>query len=140
MPEFCLDMGGAEGAAGFNTLDEFTRGFIEAIFFTETGFPENGELEHATFAEVAPEALRLVARETEYWQRANHALLGEAYVRGYMPQQAGRDLWLAQNRHGTGFWDRDILSAENLGARLANAAGHNTIEMYRGDDGRLYLD
>ena len=140
MPEFCLNMGGAEGAARFATLDEFTRGFLEALFFTETGFPENGDMESATFAEVAPEALRLVARETEYWQRVDWEALREAYARGYTPQQAGRDLWFTQNWHGTGFWDREILRAENLGSRLTNAAGRNAIEMYRGDDGRLCLD
>ena len=36
MPEFQLDLGTQQSAAAFNALDAFTRGYLEAAFFTET--------------------------------------------------------------------------------------------------------
>lgn len=57
MPEFILDKGTLEAARVFQHLDAFTQGYIEAAFFTETGYLENGDLEDATFADLALSAV-----------------------------------------------------------------------------------
>ena len=56
---------------------------------------------------------------------------------GWGPEQAGHDLWLTRNGHGTGFWDRGY---GNVGDRFANIA--RTMggqDVYVGDDGMAYL-
>lgn len=142
MPEFILDMGSAEGAATFNRLDAFTQGYIEAAFFTETGTGDDAErdLEHATIAELAPDALATIVADCAAWQAANAALLEEAYARGYTPEQAGQDLWYTSNGHGVGFWDRAALDAGSLGNRLSDACRGGESHLYRGDDGLVHIE
>lgn len=56
---------------------------------------------------------------------------------GISLEQAGHDFWLTRNRHGAGFWDRDL---GDIGQALSDAAhdfGEQTL--YVGDDGVLYL-
>ena len=43
MPEFVLDLGAPEAAEAYNALDAFTQGYVEAMFFAETGYEENVE-------------------------------------------------------------------------------------------------
>ena len=51
-------------------------------------------------------------------------------------EQAGHDLWLTRNHHGTGFWDRGL---GVIGHRLNNAANaFGECDLYVGDDGRVY--
>lgn len=59
---------------------------------------------------------------------------------GWTPEQAGHDLWLTRNGHGTGFWDRDR-KVEKLGELLSNYAermGEQYVVV--GDDGWIYLE
>lgn len=139
MPEFILDTGSPDGARTFSTLDPFTRGYVEALFFTSTGTGDDGELEHATFAELADEALEQIAIDCRRFQLDNTALLQIAYAMrsDYDATCAGRDLWFTRCGHGVGFWDRDLGS---IGDKLADAARkYGSRDLYRGDDGSLYL-
>jgi hypothetical protein len=50
----------------------------------------------------------------------------------------GHDFWLIRNRHGAGFWDRELGA---LGDRLTDAAqAYGESYLYVGDDGRVYVD
>lgn len=76
--------------------------YIEAIYFTETGDgdqpPNTAELTPLSKAQAyidcrnflwgATEALQVPERQIDW-------------------SQAGHDLWLTRNGHGTGFWDRE---------------------------------
>lgn len=141
MPEFILEMGDANSARAYQKLDAFTRGYIEAAFFTETGYEENGDLETASFGEIEGASLGDIIEDCRAWQEANHGLLERAYARNYTAEQAGRDYWFTRNHHGVGFWDRSELDADDLGKALSNAA-HTTGEVYvaRGDDGAIYFE
>lgn len=56
---------------------------------------------------------------------------------GMSPQGIGHDLWLTRNRHGAGFWDRGL---GLVGERLSDIARlMGTVDIYVGDDGRLYF-
>jgi hypothetical protein len=111
MPEFILDRGSHEASKRFEALDEFTQGYIEAMFFTETGYPENEELEHASFGEMAPETVARCVADCAAFCTANQADLNEAYDQNkisYGAMQAGRDYWFTRNGHGVGYWDRGL--------------------------------
>ena len=148
MTQFILDMGSPQGAATYAALDLFTRGYIEAAFFTETGDGDDAErdLEHASVAELAPDALARAVRDCAAFQAEAAKPLWSAYnLRNYEPEQAGRDFWLTRNGHGAGFWDRPEL--ESFGAEIgsigetlsAHARRAGSCDLYRGDDGQIYF-
>lgn len=56
-------------------------------------------------------------------------------------EQLGHDLWLTQNRHGVGFWDRFYGDEEGEaeGRRLTDIAHKvGEFDLYIGDDGEIY--
>ena len=58
------------------------------------------------------------------------------YLKTYDAAQFGHDFWLTRNRHGAGFWDRDL---GGLGAQLTDAAHTmGEVYLYVGDDGYVY--
>lgn len=143
MPEFILDHGTPEAARAFAQLDAFTQGYIEAMFFTDASDPDDGDLQDATTAELAPDTLAQIVAECSDFQTRHAALLAQAYAcADYGPEQAGRDFWFTRNGHGAGFWDRDQL--DELGDALSELCGwrapaFHEINLYRGDDGKVYL-
>jgi len=138
MPEFVLDHGTRETAQRFAKLDEFTQGYIEALFFTDTGTGDDGELEHATVDDLAPSAWHKIKLICAAFQEANQTLLDAAYAcDDYNERRAGNDLWYTENGHGVGYWDRDL---GDIGDKLTDAAERHERGFYRGDDGLLYLD
>lgn len=54
---------------------------------------------------------------------------------GSVMEHAGHDYWLTRNGHGCGFWSRDL---GELGDRLTSAAGLSEVDLYVGDDGKVY--
>lgn len=54
----------------------------------------------------------------------------------YSYDQAGHDLWLTENGHGTGFWDRGL---NEVGNKLTNLSENNEQYIYVGDNGKLYI-
>lgn len=54
----------------------------------------------------------------------------------YSYSQAGHDLWLTENGHGAGFWDRDI---GDIGEKLTDLAGNKETYIWVGGDGALYI-
>lgn len=146
MPEFIMPTRGRvaiEGAEhimgatlGWENLDAFTQGYIEAMFFTDASSADDGDLENATFADIAPQFLASIIADCQRFQTEALALLETAYSEhDYDESQAGRDYWYTRNGHGVGFWDRGL---GDLGDKLSDAAGHSTIDIYRGDDGQVY--
>lgn len=137
MPEFILDHGSPEGSRTFASLDTFTQGYVEAMFFTSTGTRDDDDLEHATFGELSAEAIDRIKRDCETFQAAHADTLAKIYENStYDAADMGRNFWYSRNGHGTGFWDRDLGAT---GDALHNACRYQTVDLYRGDDGRLYL-
>ncbi len=138
MPEFIMPLENRKDVETFNSLPKFTQGYIEAMFFTECY--SGGDLEGATFAELAPETLAAVKQDCAAFIAANRADLDEAIdtgrIDGYNEQSAGRDYWYTRNGHGVGFWDRGL---GEIGDKLSNAARYSEVNLYRGDDELLYL-
>lgn len=125
----------------YNDLSDFSRGYVDAIFFTECHC-DNEELEEKGFLDFAPETLKRIEADCAAFEMNNAQALATAYEmhENYTPEQAGQDFWLTRNGHGTGFWDRGL---GETGEELTNACGHGTrwpsLDLYAGDDGKLYL-
>jgi hypothetical protein len=148
MPEFNFDLGSRDAARAYNALDDFTQGYIGAMFFTDGSDPDDRNLEHATFAELAPGAqaivaelapgaLRQIVADCARFQAVNRADLDEATdngrIKGYDDKAAGRDFWFTRNHHDVGFWDRGF---GEVGRKLTNAShAFGEVSLYRSDDG-----
>ena len=55
--------------------------------------------------------------------------------------QFGHDFWLTRNGHGAGFWDRhygDSVEASAGDELSALARPYGTVDLYVGDDGKVY--
>lgn len=137
MPEFKLNIGSFEDGETFAYLDSFTQGYIEGAFFTI-----DEDLADFAFSDLAPETLAEIISDCADFQKANEALLQRAYDMGeaqghYHAQRAGTDYWFTRNRHGAGFWDRDL---GEVGDELTDAAHKDgETDLYLGDDKKLYL-
>ena len=134
MPEFVLDQGAQ--SARFASLDAFTQGYIEAMFFTAD--EEIGE--GAGLDDLSSAAWGRIRQDCCAFQEGAAHLLELAYGHesGYEPMQAGRDFWYTRNGHGTGFWNRGL---GRIGRDVAKwtTFWFSGCSLYRGDDGELYL-
>ena len=137
MPEFQMPLG--DKIDDFNSLDPFVQGYIEAMFFTNTGTADDEDLEDVSFADLSPCAVDTIKSECKYWVMKHAQLLAAAYKReGCDEDAAGRDYWYTRNGHGVGYWDREALDADGLGDKLADAARYSERYIYRGDEGKVY--
>lgn len=142
MPEFILDHGTPDASKLFRGLDAFTQGYIECMFFTDTGSPDDAKenLEDATFADLAPSSLDAIKSDCAEFQELNADLLDQAYAMrdSYDAAHAGRDFWLTRNGHGAGFWSSDL---GPVGDELSvRASLYGELYVMRGDDGRVYCE
>lgn len=125
-----------------NSFDmvEFVNGYIACAFWSETD--DDGEPLDANYgeADLTPDTRRDIETDCRDFVAANLELLDAATDRdGYGWARAGQDFWLTRNGHGAGYWDRDVLKADELGEQLSKACGDEACELYIGDDGRVYL-
>ena len=142
MPEFVMPKG--RNYRRFDNLDNFTQGYVRAAFFTI-----DEELNDKTFDDLDGTTLARFVKDSEHFQGANASILALAYASsGYSEERAGIDFWFTRNGHGAGYWDREELTGlacgknneTNAGKVLADRArGFGNVDLYAGDDGRLYL-
>jgi hypothetical protein len=148
MPEYILPI---DDRKNWNSLDAFTQGYIEAIFFTnvepgttaETHEPETQSSlpGDASFDDLSEEAVAEIKRECAEFQARYAAEIAKAIEIGkdYDDAAAGRDFWYTRCGHGVGFWGRDL---GEIGDKLTAACGFRTEfpdrSVYLGDDGRIY--
>lgn len=79
-----------------------TNAYIEAIFFTDTGDTDQPE-SSASLSDYDKAKAYLDCRNF-YWAVTETLGVHPGHIDW---SQAGHDLWLTRNGHGTGFWDRD---------------------------------
>jgi hypothetical protein len=123
-------------------LDEFTRAYLEAAFFTEEErlkeeATENGlDPENHDF-EWSVEAMQQAKADCDAFRTERTVeLLDEAGAKD--DSQNGHDFWLTRNRHGAGFWDRGY--EEEYGSALTEIShSFGEVYTYLGDDGEVYF-
>lgn len=139
MPEFIMPSEGRCAGVRFVELDPFVQAYIEAMFFTNSGEPED-ELTDKVFGDMSPQALDRIKEECALFKDANERLLRDAYSQagsGYDERMAGHDFWYTRNGHGVGFWDRDL--GETGESLSISARGFSNVDPYVGDDGKIYV-
>ena len=138
MPEFIMPLGDTHAThRAFDALPEFTRGYIEALFFTNATDPED-ELYEKTFEDLAPETLAAIQSDCDRFAKALERELDLATeLNEYEPVQAGRDLWFTRCGHGVGFDDRELGHIGLILATVARRMGERSP--YVGDDGLIYM-
>lgn len=146
MPEFHLDTAGGE--PNWTELEPAVQGFIEAMFFCETcpgtdraewDDPDvqerltEGQLDGTIptdvgYAELDPESLLELRVFVLGWLGLNAGPVAEALARdGYDATRMGNDLYYTRAGHGTGFWDRSELDADDLGERLSSVTRYGEV-------------
>ena len=127
MPKFELNRP-ARRVHPFYALDDFAKGYVEAMFFTngDTGDEREDLLNDLGAERLTRAAVARIAADCRKF--LGHIMPDGCFVQqwidraeGYNIEQAGRDFWLTRQGHGVGFWCRKELNGE-LGAGLTDAA------------------
>ena len=111
--------------------DRMAAAYLEAAIFTDCGDTDQPPSD-AEFSGLARAQAWSVCSSFSW---ANRDIIDDANA-----EQAGHDLWLTRNGHGTGFWDRPKVygtANASLLARCAECLGEAYV--YQGDDGLLYF-
>lgn len=168
MPQFVLNT--SDSVTGSDThaarhdawraCDAFTRGYIEAMFFTMQNDTcgeceaclddarmqcesdsHGGQLKDACgVMDIHPDALESIKADCNKFQDDAARLLRLAYGTDYTEERAGADFLFTRNGHGVGFWDRDELHIDvedfsSLGDGLSDIArGFGESDLYEGQD------
>jgi hypothetical protein len=109
MPEFILN----DNAPWFAKLDDFTQGYIEAMFFTncDLGADDDWLANGLGVARLTRKARKSVSADCNRFQSVAPNILFVAINKTpYTLREAGRDFWYTRQGHGVGFWDRDELN------------------------------
>lgn len=110
MPEFQMN---GKDAPEFQALDDFTQGYIEAAFFTQSGEEDDGgTIGDKGFQDLAPETLQSMIEDCAQFQFTHRPALTALRLLSEEPdseieRRAGADFWFTRNGHGCGFWDGD---------------------------------
>lgn len=116
MPQFILNTPDrappAKRPHPYYALDDFAKGYVEALFFTngDTGDEREGRLNEMGVERLTRASVAKIKEDCDAFQAEHTGLLTLAYATGeYTPEQAGRDFWFTRQGHGAGFWDRGQL-------------------------------
>lgn len=114
-------------------LDAFTSAYLECALWTSTGEDDQPLEDTCGIDDCSLETLQGAIDDCEAFQRDNAADLLESDL---SDELAGHDFWLTRNGHGAGFWDRGLGA---VGDRLSKACeAYGTVDLYLGDDGKVY--
>ena len=118
-------------------LNEFILGYITCAIWASIGDDEQSLDEKYNGDDIAPEARKAMEKDCEKFIAKNETALGDyAETVGGEWEYMGHDFWLTRNGHGAGFWDRGI---GETGDKLTEASkGFGEVDLYAGDDGKLY--
>lgn len=128
-----------------DTVDPFTRGYVDCAFWL-TMFHHgtcDANLDEAGFSieDCSEDLLDKLVSDCATFQREQSEHISEAYLLRTPDHDwlgtYGHDLWLTRNGHGAGYWDGDYAEPHATALdRAAKAMG--AVELYVGDDGRIY--
>ena len=120
-------------------LDAVTEQYLVTALWSSTD--DDGEPLDSDFGVVdfAPVALAQARTDVSDFLAYNADLIAQAksLQPDYDDTNVAHDFWLTRNRHGAGFWDRGLGA---VGDELtANAHAHGSVDLYVGDDGKVYI-
>lgn len=137
-------------AANVYDSDDFTKGYLEAAFWTSTDDEGNYLESGYNWSDLSPQSVNIIKGECDRFQDENRGDLHKYIDANFYPPNneghAGHNFWLDRNRHGAGFSD-DVnmvpggnkeLNAvcERLKKAAQNFGEQNLVV---GDDGKIYV-
>jgi hypothetical protein len=113
------------------------RQYLETALWstTDNSTPSGGEPLDKNYSvdDIAPEAIEQASADWESFVKQAGSFLDDLDL-----TDVAHDFWLTRNRHGAGFWDGDY--EEGIGKKLTDLAHtFGEVDLYIGDDGRLYF-
>lgn len=119
-----------------NKLDDFTMGYISALFWSETIYDidgnDNGSFQSEGYTpdDLAPGDLDKIISECRDFLEAHESrgrrildLINKRYSPQYGDAGHGHDFLLTRNRHGAGFWDRGYKTLGRIATKHAQSYG-----------------
>lgn len=110
-------------------IDKAYNAYAECALWSSYDFESEDNLEGH---DLAPETISMMRADVENFVEYAGDLLDELD-----PEQVGHDFWLTRNHHGAGFWDRGLGELGDLLTAKAHSYGES--DLYRGDDGLIYV-
>lgn len=111
-------------------FDKFFHNYLVAALWSSTD-DETPLDDNYSISDISKETLsKLKTIANSFYQEAYEMIKNDV-------DQAGHDFWLTQNGHGAGFWDGDW--KEHGDALTVLAKKHKEVDLYVGDDGKLYI-
>lgn len=131
---------------GYNDLDEFAQGYVEAMFFTngDTGDDREDRLNEMGVARLTRESIASIAADCEAFQTANAAAIeaakalepgGEGFTYGrdeLDDSRLGNLFWFARQGHGVSFEDNGDAQCLSDLQEAAQATGESYVEAWGG--------
>jgi len=115
-------------------LDEFTRAYIDAMFFTEDDqLRADSGNDSLGYDDISGRLAFQIHEECRKFQEDNANDLANSDL-----EKAGTDFWFTRNGHGTGFWDSDYWRPGERKRLTASSKKFGNMEVYVGDDGKIY--
>jgi hypothetical protein len=133
-------------AADFGELPAFVQGYITCAFWLADPNPQSGEfhLDQELYEECDNALKQKLVTEPHNWMKEHYQLICEAYtsiptkgtpyssgpnegITSEQLEQAGHDLYLTRNGHGSGFWDRGEHPAFAALTKAAKAIGEQEL-------------
>jgi hypothetical protein len=115
-------------------LEEFTQGYIAAMYFTETGEDDQPDRD----ADMDSYTTSVVLADCKsFWDKFGSLI--ESGDDKQTPTQAGADFWFTRNHHGVGFWE-DTDWPIHGNALDTEAKGYAEVYTYATDEGLLAQD
>ena len=133
-----------------NDIEQFIQGYKVAAMWSSSHMEDEDDVDGTPFDQLEPapewskEALKKIDKDCEQFCECQEMDLldymlerGCNLVDGTPIEHAGHDFWLTRCGHGAGFWDRGL---GDLGQRLTKACEpYGNVDLYLGDDGKMYL-
>lgn len=119
-------------------LDRFTEAYIECALWSSTdddGEPLDNDY---GFEDLDEACLKQMVEDCRAFQEGNDQWIKSEHCRVVdCEAQAGHDFWLTRNGHGAGFWDGDWERDADK-AMTACSKAYGSVDLYVGDDGKIY--
>lgn len=117
--------------------ESFISAYIECALWSSTGEDDTPLDSLYSVDDFAPETIDRIRKDCDWFMLDNSDSIESGEFKDNY-SRAGHDFWLNRNGHGAGFWDGGWPS--RAGHNLDQAArAFPEIDLYSGDDGKLYI-
>ena len=115
-------------------IDKILNSYLETAIWSAGEQPNGENLDTFTIYGFVPDSTKSAREDIESFYKLAAPLLTDAEK---IPEDIGHNFSLDRNGHGAGFWDGDYKNGDAL-SKLCNPFG--SVDIYAGDDGKLYFE